>query len=222
MVEKAKQACSFIREFRVCMWYNVSVFCTIFSTIFKLTYLITIFCSVQISNSETAKKSTSGRIQIDAKDREAWEIIKQPTNQETRQVTVQLNIVEDDENVSSEPCCAPTDQPFCTPKIWVFNDIETTIRARKCRNPCRILKWIIHLVFWLIVAIALLGCFSLIVGMIGGSLFGIGYLFYLGTWLSYIFGSMGVLIVLLVISLLDKEWGFLDYVTNGWCGRECR
>ena len=197
-------------------------FLYIFSTIFKLTYLITIFCSVQISNSETAKKSTSGRIQIDAKDREAWEIIKQPTNQETRQVTVQLNIVEDDENVSSEPCCAPTDQPFCTPKIWVFNDIETTIRARKCRNPCRILKWIIHLVFWLIVAIALLGCFSLIVGMIGGSLFGIGYLFYLGTWLSYIFGCMGVLIVLLVISLLDKEWGFLDYVTNGWCGRECR
>jgi hypothetical protein len=27
------------------------------------------------------------------------------TNQETRQATVRLNIVEDDENVTSEPCC---------------------------------------------------------------------------------------------------------------------
>ena len=151
--------------------------------------------------------SASESIQIDATGAKTSKV-REDTNQETRQVAVQLNIIEDDEDVTSEPCCAPTNQPFCSPKIWVFHDIETTIRARKCRNPCRIFKWIVHL-------ICLLGIFSIIVGTIGGALFGIGYLFYLGTVHSYVFGTMGVLFVLFVICKVDiarEERGLLYYL----------
>ena len=136
----------------------------------------------------------------------------------TRQAAVQLNIVEDDVNVTSEPCCAPTNQPFCTSKIWVFHDIETTIRARKCRNPLRIFKWIVHLIFLLIVSIVLFSCFLTIVGSIGGALFGIGYLLYLGTVAGYIFGTMGVMFVLFILFRVDTSWfgcGLCEYLTNG-------
>ena len=169
------------------------------------------FYSLQTSDSATAKKSASESIQIDAK-------VREDTNQQTRQVAVQLNIVEDDENVTSEPCCAPTNQPFCSSEIWVFHDIETTIRARKCRNPLRIFKWIVHLIFWLIVAIGLFSCFLIIVGAIGGALFGIGYLFYLGTIAGYIFGTLGVMFVLFILFEVDtssKGCGLCEYLTNG-------
>ena len=59
---------------------------------------------LQLSLSEGTKKLVSESIQIDPIVPEIsnlhWD-----TNQETRQATVRLNIVEDDENVTSEPCC---------------------------------------------------------------------------------------------------------------------
>ena len=97
-------------------------------------------------------------------------------NQATRQETVELNIIEDYENVTSQPCCAPTNQSFCTPKVWVLHDIEKTIRARKCPNLCLVFKWIVHLIFWLVATIVVIVNYSLIGGLIGGFLFGIGYL----------------------------------------------
>ena len=173
-----------------------------------------------MSDSELTKKSSSEIVQIETIVPKLQEV-HGVTIQETRKDAVQLNIVEDDENVTSEPCCAPTDQPFFTSKIWVFHDIEITIRARKCRNPLRIFKWIVHLIFWLIVAIGIASCFFLIVGVIGGGLFGIGYLLYLGTigyWAGYFFGILGVMFVLIVLFLVDtspKGCGLCKYLTNG-------
>ena len=60
---------------------------------------------LQLSLSEGTKKLASESIQIDPIVPETPSL-QQDTNQETRQATVQLNIVEDDENVTSEPCCA--------------------------------------------------------------------------------------------------------------------
>ena len=56
---------------------------------------------LQLSLSEGTKKLASESIQIDP-------IVPEIPNlhRDTRQATVQLNIVEDDENVTSEPCCA--------------------------------------------------------------------------------------------------------------------
>ena len=53
--------------------------------------------------------------------------INQDANQETRQDMVQLTIVEHDENVTSEPCCAPTKGPI----------------------PCQIFKWIWKIIKWI-------------------------------------------------------------------------
>ena len=58
-----------------------------------------------MSDLELNKKSASEIIQIDPIVRKTPKV-HGDTNQETRQATVQLNIVEDDENVTSEPCCA--------------------------------------------------------------------------------------------------------------------
>ena len=137
------------------------------------------FYRLQLSISKVDKKLASESIQIDA--------IVPKTPEETRQASVQLNIVEDDENVTSQ-CCAPTNQPFCTPKIPVFHDIETTIRARKCPNPCRILLWIICLIFWLSLALGF-------VAMLGAYLWFIGYLFYQGTWYSVLLGLFALAIL---------------------------
>ena len=61
---------------------------------------------LQLSLSEGTKKLASESIQIDPIVPETPNL-QRDTNQETRQATVQLNIVEDDENVTSEPsCCA--------------------------------------------------------------------------------------------------------------------
>ena len=60
---------------------------------------------LQLSLSEGTKKLASESIQIDPIVPETPNLHRD-TNQETRQATVQLNIVEDDENVTSEPCCA--------------------------------------------------------------------------------------------------------------------
>ena len=59
---------------------------------------------LQLSLSEGTKKLVSESIQIDPIVPETPNL-RSDTNQETRQATVQLNIVEDDENVTSEPCC---------------------------------------------------------------------------------------------------------------------
>ena len=152
--------------------------------------------------------SASEIIEIDASE---------DTNQETRRGTVQLNIFEDDENLTSAPCCAPTNQQFCSRKVWVLHDIEATIRARKCPSLRRIIKWIVHLIFWLIAGLFWLGVFSFIVGSIGGILFGIGYLFYLGTEISVFFGMVGVILVLIGLCILDGiffEFGVLNYLTD--------
>ena len=150
-----------------------------------------------MSNSKTAKKLGSENIQIDPTVPKTPKVLRN-INQEIRQA-IQLNIVEDDENVISEPSCTPTDDPLCSPHIWVFNDIETTIRARKCQNPCRILKWTVHLIFKLIQLVSFIGAFVMIVGLIVGPLFGIGYLFYLGTAVGVSAGIIGVILVLLFI-----------------------
>ena len=60
---------------------------------------------LQLSLSEGTKKLESESIQIDPIVPETSNL-HGDTNQETKQATVQLNIVEDDESVTSEPCCA--------------------------------------------------------------------------------------------------------------------
>merc|ERR1712210_167128 len=55
--------------------------------------------------------STSEIIQMDPTE------VHEDTNQRTR-------LVEDDENLTSAPCCAPANQQFCSRKLWVFHDIE--------------------------------------------------------------------------------------------------
>ena len=74
------------------------------------------------------------------------------------------------------------------------------------------------MIFWLIVSIGILGCFLTILGLIGGALFGIGYLLYLGTIAGYIFGAMGVMFVLFILFRFDTSWfgcGLCEYLTNG-------
>ena len=61
---------------------------------------------LQLSVSEATKKLVSESIQIDPIVPETQNVHRD-TNQEARRDTVQLNIVEDDENVMSEPCCDP-------------------------------------------------------------------------------------------------------------------
>ena len=121
--------------------------------------------------------------------------VHEDTNQRTR-------LVEDDENLTSAPCCAPANQQFCSRKLWVFHDIEATIRDRKCPSLRRIIKWIVHLIFWLIAMILVLGAFT----CIGGFLFGIGYLFYLGTTFSVYLGMVGVFLVLSGLCWVDETF----------------
>ena len=73
-----------------------------------------------MSDSQSTKKSASESIQIDAI------VSKTPnvhgdSNQETRTAAVQLNIVEDGENMTSEPCCTPTKYPkLCQILKWIW------------------------------------------------------------------------------------------------------
>ena len=156
--------------------------------------------------------SASEIIQIDATGAKTSE----DTNQATSRGTVQLNIVEDDENVTSQPWCAPTNQQFCTRKVWVLHDVEKTIRARKCPNLCLVFKWIVHLIFWLIAMIVVIGTTIGYGGLIGCFLFGIGYLFYLGTFISVLCGIIGVILVLLFFINVDStfECGVCEYLTD--------
>ena len=185
--------CNFI------IWFleNLEILDMIFANFLRQSWSWIFFYSLHLYNSETAKKSGSQSIQIDALLPKTPKVLRN-INQEIRQA-IQLNIIGDDENVTSEPSCAPTDNPFCSPHIWVFNDIETSIRARKCRNPCRVLKWIVHLIFKLIQLISFIGAWMMIVGLIVGAFFGIGYLFYLGTAVGVSAGIIGVILVLLFI-----------------------
>ena len=63
--------------------------------------------SLQLSISEATKKLTSESIQTDPIEPETPNVFPYTnpsmTNQENRQATVELNIVEDDENITSEP-----------------------------------------------------------------------------------------------------------------------
>ena len=61
--------------------------------------------TLQLSTSEATKKLTSGSIQIDKIEPETANVCLD-TNQESRQATVELNIVKDDENVTRKlgPC----------------------------------------------------------------------------------------------------------------------
>ena len=60
---------------------------------------------LQLSMSEATKKLSSENIQIDPIVPETQNV-NRDAYQETRQDTVQLNIIEHDENVTSEPCCS--------------------------------------------------------------------------------------------------------------------
>ena len=145
--------------------------------------------------------SASKIIQIDAS------IAKQAT----RRGTVQLNIFEDDENLTSEPCCAPTNQKICSRKLWVFHDIEATIRARKCPSLRRIIKWIVHLIFWLIAMILVLGALT----FIGGVLFVLGYLLY-QLFGGVLCGMFGVILVFFGLVWVDEtfHYGVCEYLTD--------
>ena len=90
-----------------------------------------------MSDSDLNKKSASMNIQIEAI------VPKTPkvhgdTNQETRKATVQLNIVEVDENVKIEPFCARTSDS----------------------KSCRIVNWIGFLIVSLCLLIMAIGIFA--------------------------------------------------------------
>ena len=108
---------------------------------------------LQSSFSEATKKLALKNIQIDPTVPKTPNIPRDIT-QEARQDTVQLNIVEDDENLTSEPRCEPC---------------------------CDLFFGLIRIMFGVILCLVL-------VSMVGGVFFGIGYLFYLGTTASVIVG----------------------------------
>ena len=100
---------------------------------------------LQLSLSEGTKKLASESIQIDPIVPETPNL-QRDTNQETRQATVQLNIVEDDENVTSEPsCCAQCLNSDCLYlfKMIIFSFIVVII-------VCSILAGYIFLIGYLI------------------------------------------------------------------------
>ena len=79
-----------------------------------------------MSDSDLNKKSASMNIQIEAIVPKTQKV-HGDTNQETRKAAVQLNIVEVEENVTSEPCCTPITGPI----------------------PCQIFKWIWKIIKWI-------------------------------------------------------------------------
>ena len=144
----------------------------------------------------------------------------QVPNQETRQTEVQLNIVTDGEIVTSELPCAPTNEQCCGPRVWVFNDIEKTIQARKCPIPRQILLWIVHLICILIFS-------AVVVFMFGDVLYMIGLLMlYIEAEFGYIAGIINLVLTLIGIAFLgwfiynkassitrsNDCWHFLTYL----------
>ena len=119
--------------------------------------------------SESTKKSASEIIQIDAI------VSKTPklhgnTNHETKKAAVQLNIVEVDENMTSEPCCAQNQTKY--PNLfqilkWIGQIFQWI---------WKILKWIGYLILFLW---ALIG----VISALGGFLVAICGLFW-GAWMS--------------------------------------
>ena len=69
---------------------------------------------LQSSVSEATKKLVSESIKIDPIVPTTANVYRD-TNQEARQDTVQLNIVEDDENVTRKPCC-----DSCCEVFWAY------------------------------------------------------------------------------------------------------
>ena len=61
-----------------------------------------------------------------------------------------------------------------------------------------------------------IGNYSLIGGLIGGFLFGIGYLFYLGTVISVLGGILGLILFLLGLIYVDSahQCGVFEYLTD--------
>ena len=108
-----------------------------------------LFYRLQMSDLELNKESASVSIRIDPIVPKTPKVLG-GTNQETRKAAVQLNIIEDVENVTSEPCCAQNRTKY--PKLF---QILTFIG--------QILEWIgnlFGLVFLSIVAIYLFLFFS--------------------------------------------------------------
>ena len=145
-----------------------------------------------MSDLELTKKSASEIIQIDAIVSKTPKVYGD-TKGVTRKAEVQLTIVEDDENLTSEPCCAPTNQPYCRTiciDMELFLDIETTIRARKFPNPCQILTWIYELIVLLSCAIFFVRLYGVIgdifwVGTVGAVIFGIFMTFFVSALLIF-------------------------------------
>ena len=77
-----------------------------------------------MSDLQSTKKSASESIQIDEF------VSKTPnvhgdSNQETRTASVQLNIVEDGENMASDPCCTLTEYPkLCQILNWIWGILK--------------------------------------------------------------------------------------------------
>ena len=94
-----------------------------------------------MTDSDLNKKSASMNIQIEAIVPKTQKV-HGDTNQETKKVAVQINIVEVEENVTNEPCCTPTTGPI----------------------PCQIFKWIWKIIKWIAnLFFLLMSCLLLIV-----------------------------------------------------------
>ena len=126
---------------------------------------------LQLSLSEGTKKLASESIQINPIVPETpnlhWN-----TNQETKKAMVQLDIVEDDENVTSEPSCANFLNLLVTFIIYFISFILASI---------------ISIVFW---------------SMIGGYVYLSGYMLSLQTTASEIFGCILLAVFFAVVVLV--------------------
>ena len=115
-----------------------------------------------MSDLELNKKSASEIIQIDTIVPKTPKIHRD-TNLETKKAAVQLNIVEVDENVTSEPCCTPTTGPI----------------------PCQIFKWIWKIIKWIANLFFLLMSWFVLVFFVFMSLF-------IAVWLFWAVGDVFV------------------------------
>ena len=119
--------------------------------------------------SESTKKSASEIIQIDTI------VSKTPklhgnTNQETKKAAVQLNIVEVDENVTSEPCCAQNQTKY--PNLFQI-----------LKWIGQIFQWIWKILMWIGYLILFLWALLGVISVFGSFLFFICVLFW-GAWTS--------------------------------------
>ena len=131
-----------------------------------------------MSDLELNKESASVSIRIDPI------VPKTPkvhggTNQETRKATVQLNIVEDDENVTSEPCCAQNQTKY--PNLF---------RILKCIG--QILEWIGNLI-----SLVLLSIVAMFLFLVYSSAF--CFFIWLLTWKTMYTQGVGVIILMYIL-----------------------